>query len=88
MSERENGYARVTVRDNGPGLSPTERERIWQRFYQSNEIEVQNGTDGGLGLGLHICRTIIEHHQGHIGVDSTPGQGSSFWFTLPLHQGK
>jgi PAS domain S-box-containing protein len=85
--QRENGDARVTVRDNGPGLSVAEQERIWQRFYQSDEIEVQNGTDGGLGLGLHICRMIIEHHHGHIGVDSTPGQGSSFWFTLPLESG-
>lgn len=83
---REPDCARVIVRDNGPGLSTTEQERIWQRFYQSNEIEVQNGTDGGLGLGLHICRTIIEYHHGQIGVNSTPGQGSSFWFTLPLRQ--
>ncbi|MHB8597140.1 MAG: PAS domain-containing sensor histidine kinase [Ktedonobacteraceae bacterium] len=86
--QRENGFARVTVRDNGPGLSATEQEHIWQRFYQSDEIEVQNGTDGGLGLGLHICCTIIEHHHGHVGVDSIPSQGSSFWFTLPLRQDK
>ncbi|HLX40470.1 MAG TPA: PAS domain-containing sensor histidine kinase [Ktedonobacteraceae bacterium] len=86
--QREHTCARVTVRDNGPGLSTIEQERIWQRFYQSHEIEVQNGTDGGLGLGLHICRTIIEYHHGQIGVNSTPGQGSSFWFTLPLQQGE
>ena len=38
----------------------------------------------GLGLGLYICRTIIERHQGQLGVESAPGQGSTFWFTLPL----
>ena len=38
----------------------------------------------GLGLGLHICRTIIEQHQGQVGVQSAPGQGSTFWFSLPL----
>lgn len=80
----EQEIAHVTVRDYGPGLTTIEQERIWQRFYQSPDIEVQNGPDAGLGLGLHICHTIIEHHQGKIGVDSTPGEGSTFWFTLPL----
>ncbi len=83
-----NGHAHVMVRDHGPGLSCIEQQRIWQRFYQSNEIEVQNGTDGGLGLGLYICRSIIEYHKGRVGIDSTLGSGSTFWFTLPLQQGE
>ena len=76
--------ARVWVRDQGPGLPPEEQERIWERFHRVNGIEVQSGTGVGLGLGLHICRTIIERHQGQVGVQSAPGQGSTFWFRLKL----
>src|SRR5579863_4988738 len=75
---------RVSVRDEGPGLSVEEQEHIWERFYRVKGIEVLSGSGVGLGLGLHICHTIIERHGGQIGVDSTPGAGSTFWFTLPL----
>jgi len=74
----------VSVRDEGPGLSEIEQQRIWERFYRAEGIEVQSGTGIGLGLGLHICKTIIEYHQGQVGVQSVPGQGSTFWFTLPV----
>ncbi len=80
----EQGQARVEVRDNGPGLPPDEQERIWERFHRVKGIEVQSGTGVGLGLGLHICKTIIERHAGQVGVQSTPGHGATFWFTLPL----
>ncbi|HEY7356288.1 MAG TPA: HAMP domain-containing sensor histidine kinase, partial [Ktedonobacterales bacterium] len=76
--------ARVWVRDQGPGLPPAEQERVWERFHRARGIEVQSGTGIGLGLGLFICRTIIERHQGQVGVESMPGAGSTFWFTLPL----
>ena len=80
-----NGHeARVWVRDEGPGLPLEEQARIWDRFHRAKGIEVQGGTGVGLGLGLHICRTIIERQQGQVGVVSAPGQGSTFWFTLPL----
>jgi PAS domain S-box-containing protein len=77
---------RVAVRDEGPGLSPEEQKRIWECFYQSDRVKVVSGSGVGLGLGLYISQTIIERHHGHIGVDSTPGVGSTFWFTLPLVQ--
>ena len=78
--------ARVWVRDEGPGLPPQEQERIWERFHRAPGIEVQSGSGVGvgLGLGLHICRTIIEQHHGQVGVQSAPGQGSTFWFSLLL----
>jgi PAS domain S-box-containing protein len=79
----EKEQTRVWVRDEGPGLPPEEQERIWERFHRARGIEVQSGTGVGLGLGLHICRTIIERHHGQVGVESAPGQGSTFWFTLP-----
>jgi signal transduction histidine kinase len=82
----EGQMARVSVQDEGPGLSPTEQQTIWERFYQVKRIKVQSGSGTGLGLGLHICKTIIEQHQGQVGVQSSPGEGSSFWFTLPLAQ--
>ncbi|HEX6779982.1 MAG TPA: HAMP domain-containing sensor histidine kinase [Ktedonobacterales bacterium] len=75
---------RVWVRDQGPGIPSGEQAHIWERFHRSPGIEVQSGSGIGLGLGLHISRTIIEHHHGQVGVESTPGKGATFWFTLPL----
>lgn len=71
----------VAVRDHGPGIAPEERMTIWDRFQRARSTN-ESGT--GLGLGLYIARTIIERHGGHVGVESTVGEGSTFWFTLPL----
>jgi PAS domain S-box-containing protein len=76
--------ARVLVRDSGPGLAPDQRERVWERFHRAPDVLVQSGSGIGLGLGLYISRTIIERHDGQVGVESAPGEGSTFWFTLPL----
>ena len=82
--EVEAEQVRVWVRDQGPGLPLAEQEHIWERFHRAKGVEVQSGTGVGLGLGLYISRIIVERHRGQIGVDSTPGQGATFWFTLPL----
>jgi signal transduction histidine kinase len=82
--EVEPQQVRVWVRDHGPGLSLDEQEHIWERFHQVKAIQVQTGGGVGLGLGLYISRMIIEHHQGGIGVESAPGRGSTFWFTLAV----
>jgi PAS domain S-box-containing protein len=76
--------ARVWVRDKGPGLTEEAQAELWQRFYQVKGMSVQSGSGKGLGLGLYICQTLIAQHQGHVGVESAPGEGSTFWFTLPI----
>lgn len=76
----------VSVSDEGPGLSSEQQERIWERFYRVPEVEVKSGSGVGLGLGLHISRMIIERLGGHVGVESAPGKGSTFWLALPLVQ--
>ncbi len=80
----EGATARVWVRDTGPGIAPDDQERIWERFYRVEGIAHRHGSSVGLGLGLHISRTIIAQHEGQVGVDSVRGAGTTFWFVLPL----
>lgn len=80
----DDAAARLEVRDHGPGLPPEEHERIWERFYRAEGIAHRYGSGVGLGLGLYICKTIVERHGGRVGLDSAPGAGSTFWFELPL----
>src|SRR5262249_12831034 len=80
----EGRAARVWVQDHGPGLSPEAQAHLWERFYRAAQGKAQRGALGGLGLGLYISRTLIRLHHGQVGVQSEPGKGSTFWFTLPL----
>ena len=82
--ERENSTVRVSVTDEGPGLSSEQQEHIWERFFRIKDISTLTGSVAGLGLGLYICRNLIERQGGEVGVNSEPGSGSTFWFTLPL----
>jgi signal transduction histidine kinase len=70
------------VRDEGIGLAPEAAARAFERFYQAGNVPVRGHV--GLGLGLYISREIVTRHGGEMGVESQPGQGATFWFTLPL----
>jgi len=83
------GRARVVVCDRGSGIPAAERARVWELFHRTPGAEAQGGTasamqGGSLGLGLYICKAIVEAHGGRVGVESAVGEGSTFWFTLPL----
>jgi len=80
----EDAVVRVSVHDEGPGIPLEEQGRIWERFYHAKEIAGHHEPDLGLGLGLYLCQTFIERHHGSVGVQSEPGHGATFWFSLPI----
>ncbi len=82
--EHRESYVRVSVQDEGPGLTSEQQQHIWERFYRVPEIKVKSGSGVGLGLGLHISRMMVELQGGKIGIDSQPGKGATFWFSFPL----
>lgn len=71
----------VSVYDKGIGIPQKDQDKVFDRFFRVDDAKK---SFQGLGLGLYICSQIIEHHGGSIGVTSTPGQGSTFWFSLPV----
>lgn len=80
--EKHNGSAEIVVRDTGIGLSHTDQQRVFDRFYRVDKA--RSRALGGAGLGLSIVRSIVEAHGGNITVDSTPRHGSTFTVSLPL----
>jgi len=76
------GAFRVAVADTGPGIAPEDQEKIFEEFQQVDSSSTRK--KGGTGLGLSIAKRIVEMHGGRIWVDSSPGKGSTFWFTLPV----
>ena len=77
VSREENGQIRFYVTDTGCGIPNDKKEVIFERF-----VKLDSFTQG-LGLGLSLCKIIIERMHGAIGVESEVGEGSTFWFTIP-----
>lgn len=78
------GYFKVCVHDTGCGLAAAEAERIFERLYQVPNID--GGSAQGVGLGLYICRELVQSHGGKIWVESELGRGSTFCFSIPREQ--
>ncbi len=75
--------AYITVMDNGPGIAPEHLQHLFNRFYR---VPTDNVSVRGTGLGLYICRRIIQAHKGEISVESTLGKGTTFHIRLPIEQ--
>jgi len=86
--ESQDGTARVSVADTGPGIPEEEQGRLFERFYRADQSRARGtvGGIGGAGLGLSIALWVARSHGGDIEVESRPGAGSTFWVVLPLQR--
>ena len=74
----------LCVADHGPGIAPADRERIFDKFYQVLDKEHEDYSPAGSGLGLAVCRGIVEAHHGRIWATARKGEGTIFTIVLPL----
>jgi signal transduction histidine kinase len=77
-TEQDHAGVRVAVRDSGPGIDPTHLERVFEAFYTTKS--------SGMGMGLSVCRSIIDAHGGRLWADANEPRGAVFQFTLPAAQ--
>jgi len=83
-AQTEAEFVRFSVRDTGEGIPADDLERIFERFYKADRAR----SGGGTGLGLSVSRHLVEAHGGRIWAESTEGQGSTFYFTIPIASSK
>lgn len=79
--KKSNGKVIISITDQGPGIPAEEQEKVFERFYMGKKTKELDG--GGLGLGLHICKRLVELHQGEIWLESQEGKGTTFYVSLP-----
>ena len=84
LAQIEEGMLKISVQDNGIGISPEDREKIFNAFSQVEHFETRKA--GGTGLGLSICKKLAEHMGGSIELESEPGRGSCFTLLLPVEE--
>ncbi|MEW5773540.1 MAG: PAS domain S-box protein [Thermodesulfobacteriota bacterium] len=82
-----NGWVEVRVRDTGPGIPDADLENVFQKFFQVRDGDTLRDKPKGTGLGLTICRQVVEHYGGQIWAESAQGQGATFVFRLPAAKG-
>ncbi|MGZ7186052.1 sensor histidine kinase, partial [Streptococcus pyogenes] len=76
----EDDWVYCTVTDTGVGIPPEQCDRLFDPYFRGSG----KPKSVGLGLGLYLCKQIVQAHTGQIGVESQPGAGTMFWFTLPV----
>ena len=86
-SEEEAGFVRISVSDTGEGIEPARQPLLFERFKSWGSKKGPVGKDAGTGLGLYICRHIVEAHGGKIAVESAPDRGTTISFTIPADPG-
>lgn len=79
---RENGYARISVRDTGVGIAEEDMKKVFSRFWRADVA--RQSVDGGLGIGLALVKEVVDQHFGDVSVSSTLGEGSTFVMRIPL----
>lgn len=79
---RENGYAKISVRDTGVGISEEDMKKVFSRFWRADVA--RQSVDGGLGIGLALVKEVVDQHFGDVSVSSTLGEGSTFVMRIPL----